>query len=275
MQEISGLIIKEVRVANDSKIVTVLTAEFGKLQFWAQGSCNYRSKSFSGTRIMCYSRLMVETRNGQLNYLTSSDCIKNFKNVESDITKMSLGCWFLQIIDILIKDNVNTSKILRLVLNCLHYLDVCGSDNDNFELLIARLVFELRLLSYLGVSPNFSSCVQCGTTKFLRSISVKLGGMLCINCDTNSESTPNSILSLLKYIVLCEEKKIFAFKTSKKTIEIASGIVEKFLFIYLDIVPKSYKFMKEQLREILQNVDKDKYKYKDKDKNNDENKVLA
>ena len=118
--------------------------------------------------------------------------------------------------------------------------------------LLARTYFEQKLLLYLGLAPQWSTCVKCGRApNRLAFLSIMSGGVLCVNCKTERESPIEvPVLELLQGIL----KLPVNFKNLKnlekswvpkeKYVKKAIKISEMFFFFFLPFEIKSLKFLK-------------------------------
>ena len=59
MAKVQGLVIKEMRYKDNSKILTVFTRELGKITVMARGACNPKSKLISNTELFFYNRYQL------------------------------------------------------------------------------------------------------------------------------------------------------------------------------------------------------------------------
>ena len=59
-----GLVVKELKVGEADRIITILTDRYGLIRASARGSRNLKNKLFSATGMFCYSEFTLFTQKG-------------------------------------------------------------------------------------------------------------------------------------------------------------------------------------------------------------------
>lgn len=139
--------------------------------------------------------------------------------------KLKYAVNMTKIINDVTTENQNNFKILQLFLNTIYTI----SETDKpLDLILS--IFKIRLLSIIGFKPVIEECKSCKTKENLKYFSIKDDGFKCENCgvnDTSSIKISEETRDAIRYIVLADAKKIFAFtipEKSKKELEIISKI---------------------------------------------------
>ena len=120
-----------------------------------------------------------------------------------------------------------------LVLNCLFALDKLSLPEK-----LIKAVFELRCACLAGYAPSLSGCYACGNPLPER-FNIAEGRLECIACrEMNSDGlrlpvTPG-VLDAIRYVIYCDNKKMFAFHVGEETIEILSQLSESYLVTQLE-----------------------------------------
>jgi len=176
-----GIILKQTKLGEFDKIVTIYTPEFGKLKAVAKGACRPKSKLGGNVEPLTYS-LMLLAKGRNLDIITQSQMINGFLTLKSDLWHMAGGLYILELIDSFTVEGGENRPLFNLLLNTLYQL----SEPDSNETILRY--FELHLLHYLGYRPQLRQCVNCDSPlkPVVNFFSLRKGGLLCPNC--NSEN---------------------------------------------------------------------------------------
>jgi DNA repair protein RecO (recombination protein O) len=172
-----GIIIKQTKLGESDKIVTIYTAEFGKLKAVAKGACRPGSKLGGNVEPLTYS-LMFLARGRNLDIITQSQTINGFLLLKSDLWRMACGFYILDLLDSFTVEGSENRLLFDLLLDVLVQL---GESNSNETVL---RYFELHLLHYLGFRPQLRRCVDCDSAlkPVVNFFSPAKGGILCPRC---------------------------------------------------------------------------------------------
>jgi len=174
-----GIILKQTKLGEFDKIVTIYTPEFGKLQAVAKGACRPRSKLGGNVEPLTHS-LMLLAKGRNLDIVTQSQTINGFLALKSDLWRMACGFYVLDLIDSFTVEGGENRPLFDLLLDILHQL----SEPDSSE--TALRYFELHLLHYLGYRPQLRRCVSCDSPlkPVVNFFSPGRGGLLCPHCNS-------------------------------------------------------------------------------------------
>ena len=237
----NGLIIKEQKVGEADRLVTVLTEDLGLIRAFAPGALKIKSKNISATSLLSYSELTIyQSRDTyKINSATSKEIFFGLRN---DIVSLSLAGYFCELLLNLAPIFEKADNYLKLTLNCLHLL--CEKKRSP-EML--KAIFELKILDYSGYCPSISCCSKCKTEQ-LDNIGFDIlnGVVTCENCkNENFISIPNSVFAALCHIIYQDEKKLFSFKINEQSEKILSEISEKYLLTQTEKNYKTLDFYKQ------------------------------
>ena len=136
-------------------------------------------------------------------------------------------------------ENQFTYNILQLLLNTLYML---SETDQNPEFIYS--IFKIRLMTYLGFTPQLGKCTICGEQENISGFSIKNSGFVCMNCsktDKSAISIKEDTFKALKYIVSAEAKKIFSFNVSEDSMQELKLISDLYVS---DKLEKEYKVKK-------------------------------
>ena len=241
----TGLILRQIKVGEADRILTILTPDLGVISASAKGSMRLKNKLFSATGLFCYSEFSLTS--GRSHYFIDTAQIKNvFHGISATVEGMGLASYMAEIAAELSPAPPESEAQLRLLLNCLYMLSEKKAD-----LRVIKAVFELRTMSECGFLPQLVYCRGCGTydgPAFY--LDPQEGCLLCAACAQKAGKTCNldaGALFALRHICLVEDKKIFAFKISVGSLAKLAIVAEQYALTHLDKPLKSYDFLKSVL----------------------------
>ena len=97
IKKIEGIVISEVDYKESSKIINILTKEYGVMGIIARGTKQVKSKLSGVTSKLTYGYFHVNYRENGLSNLIEVDVINHFKNIRKDIDKMSYSLYILEL----------------------------------------------------------------------------------------------------------------------------------------------------------------------------------
>jgi DNA repair protein RecO (recombination protein O) len=234
MTTVEGIVLKERSVGEQDKFIDILTKESGVLEVSVKGAKKINGKSGSSTQLLAYSRFCIDKR-GNYMYLNSAEPIHIFYGLRNSLSKISLASYFADVMRSCIKPEAQNGDIMRLMLNCMHYLET-GERDEKF----LKAVFELRLMSDIGYMPDVVACRSCGVFEPEELyFCISDGGFFCADCFDNNSSADYMkvklpVLSAVRHIVLTDLSRIFNFRVSEGTQEKLSALAESYLLTHLE-----------------------------------------
>ena len=177
-----GIILRQAKLGEFDKIVTIYTPEFGKLKAVAKGACRPKSKLGGNVEPLTHS-LMLLAKGRNLDIVTQSQTINGFLALKSDIWRMACGLYILELIDSFTVEGGENRYLFDLLLDILTQLNEPDSNET------ALRYFELHLLHYLGYRPQLRQCVSCDSPlkPVVNFFSPSKGGLLCPHCNSEED----------------------------------------------------------------------------------------
>lgn len=231
---VDGIVIREVDVGESDKILTILTAQQGKITASAKGARRIKSQKLAGTGFLVYSRFLLGGSGGHL-YVSSAQPLESFYEIRLSIEKTALACYFAELCAYVSDEDMPNAELLSLLLNSLYML----AKKDK-ELSYVKTGFELRLLSVCGHMPDLVCCHECMKYEGNMYFQIKEGNLLCDQClpkkDGGAIALPvhPSVLTAMRYIVYCEPQKLFSFTLSAAGRETLQTVSESYLLAQLE-----------------------------------------
>lgn len=239
LTEVEGIILNVTPYGETSKIINVFTKDYGILGIMCKGAMSVKSKLRSLTDKLTYGVFNIYYKKDKLSTLVSVDIINPFKNIKNDILLISYASYLCELVNQILKQS-NNFKIYEDFINSLNKID------EGLNPLIITNILETKLLDYLGVGLNLTSCIICGTKKEIVTLSSEKGGLVCKNCYKNERIIPINIVKTLNMYYLVEIKSISKFSLG---VDIVNEI-NKFLTGYYDDYTGLYLRSKDFLKTI-------------------------
>ena len=188
-----GIVLSETPYSETSKILQVLTEDYGLIGIISKGCRNIKNKLRGVSNKMCYSEYTINYKENGLSTLIEGDTINSFKNIYSDMKKATYAFYLMDLVSQVLKEN-NNKLIFSLLVNSLIKI------NDGLSPELITNIIEIKLLDYLGVGIELDNCVNCGSSDNLLTIDLTSGGVICKNCYQEGFIMNNKALRLMQLL---------------------------------------------------------------------------
>lgn len=178
-----ALILRSIDFGESDRILHLLVPEIGRLPVIAKGA-RRSVRRFSGTLdLFSHVKIQVDLRRPtSLARLDQASLIDPFIAMRSENARFALGCYLLELFDRLAPERGVRADMKRLFSFALGALRMVADRDPDPRL---RTLIELRALDALGLRPEFSRCVRCGSTPAGPGpigFHVADGGVVCDRC---------------------------------------------------------------------------------------------
>ncbi len=229
---IQGIVLRVTDYNDRDALLTLLTRQHGKLTVKARGLRRKNSPLIAPCQLLAYGEFTVFEYRGQYT-VNEAHSIELFTALRRDLTKLSLGTYFAQVAEVLSQEDYPSPELQSLLLNCLFALSNLSLSEKQI-----KAVFELRASCLSGYTPDLFGCHICGNQEPER-FDLSAGQLECRNCrsgDSNGIRMPVtvSVLEAMRYICLCDPKRLFSFRLSSDTLDKLSALTEAFLTTQLE-----------------------------------------
>ncbi len=238
IEEVTGIIVSEMDYGETSKILNVLTKEHGVISVISKGCRNLKSPLRSVSTKLTYGIFQIYYKKDKLSILSDVDILNNFKNIKTDIYKISAVSYIIDLALQVIKES--NYLVFDIVISSLLKIE------ENFDVKTIINIVELKFLENLGVLPILDSCAICGNKTSIVTISGNSGGYICKNCRTNELIVSDKTIKLIRMFYYVDISKI-------EHLEINNDLkkeIDNFLNEYYDKYTGLYLKSKEFLRSV-------------------------
>lgn len=229
---IQGIVLRVTDYNDRDALLTLLTRQQGKLTVKARGLRRKNSPLVAPCQLLAYGEFTLFEYRGQYT-INEAHSIELFTALRRDLTKLSLATYFAQAAEVLSQEDYPSPELQSLLLNCLYALSKLGESEAK-----VKAVFELRAACLSGYTPDLFGCHICGSQEPVR-FDLSAGQLECKTCRSAESGgirlpvTP-SVLEAMRYICLCDPKKLFSFQLGSDTLEKLSTLTEAYLTTQLE-----------------------------------------
>ena len=224
-----GLVLRESTYGESDKLLTVLTANEGKVFMIAKGVRSLKSKNAALCRLFTYANFEYYEKNGK-RWLAGGSVNDSFFGLTTNIEGFALAAYVVDVAAEVTGEGVEATEMLRVTLNTLYAID-----KKIKPLPIIKGAFELFAAFRSGYAPELSECADCQVeSKGEMWLDVMNGALLCEEClkkrnkgaplpELDAYLSKNillpispALLSAVRYIEGASPSRLLAFELSEE-----------------------------------------------------------
>ena len=244
-----GIVISETNYGETSKIINVLTYEYGKIGLMVKGARSMKSPLRSVSQKLVYGEFTIKYKEKGLSNLIEVSVINSFKNISTNFKAATYTFYLIDLFNQVLKDDNLRYDKNKDIFNLLEKSLIKINDGLNPSLIVN--IVELQLLKYLGVSLELNKCVYCGKSENIITINLDLGGMLCSNCyKENSLLNPKTV-KLIRLMYYVDINKLDSINIENKDL---IKEIEQFIKDYYSKYTGIYLKNKDNIEKLLINL---------------------
>lgn len=225
--------LRERSIGENDKFLDILTDSSGLIEVSAKGVKKQNAKNSSVSQSFCYATYCLSENRGRY-ILNSAEPIRTFYDISLDIERFALANYFAEMTLYVATQEQPNNEVLRLILNSLHFLSLGNREN-----LLLKAIFELRLMSEIGLIPNLIGCCEClKYTASQMQFDLRGGRLFCEDCFggrdlRDVELLDGRLLHSVRFIALTDMQKLFNLNVPKEYLIPLSNITERYTEIQL------------------------------------------
>jgi DNA repair protein RecO (recombination protein O) len=228
---IQAIVLRVTDYNDRDTLLTVLSRNHGKLTLKARGLRRKNSPLIAPCQLLAYGEFTLFEYRGQYT-INEAHSIELFQSLRRDLTRLSLGTYFAQAAELISQEDLPNPELQSLLLNSLYALSKLGLPEP-----LVKAVFELRAACLAGYTPDLYGCHICGSQNPDR-FDLSAGQLECRGCHVGSGGirmpvTPG-LLEAMRYICLCDPKRLFGFQVGEGTLEQLGQLSEAYLTTQLE-----------------------------------------
>lgn len=239
MMSVTGVVVKEVKVGDYDKILTVLSPECGKIQLSAKGVRSLKNKNSAGCQMLSYSSF--ELKEGkEIHSLVQCDLKENFYDLRRSVYRLAVGCYMGDLANTVARPGEPCPNLVKLLLNSLFFLQKEDSSPEGL-----KSVFELRILKEEGLSPVTDSCVFCGGEEHLLWFDPVEGCAVCDSCkEAHLLPSDDDTCRAMSAVTNGTLKEALTYPLSRSTAEKMGNLSEKMILAHIAPAFRSLDYIK-------------------------------
>lgn len=241
MLEVDGFVLSEIPYGESSKIINVLTSEYGVIGIMCKGAKSLKNRYRVPTMKLSYSHFNIMYKENKLSTLVSADVINPFKLVKSDILLVSFLSYLTELTSQVVKQSNDIENIYDDFIKTILKLE------DGLDPIVLTNILEIKYLEYLGVLFNLDECVICGSKNNIATFDADKGGYICINCLTNEIIVDKKVIKMIRmyyYVNIDSIKEI-------KVDDVIKNTINKYLDLYYERYTGLYLNSKDFLKKLM------------------------
>ncbi|MBQ7717896.1 MAG: DNA repair protein RecO [Clostridia bacterium] len=223
----TGIVVHSTTVGDYNKMLTVLSADFGRISVWAKGAKSQKHDAHSSMALLSYSEFVLLPK-GDVYTLSSATLKESFYGLRNSLEELAYAMYFASFADTVAPQGMEAGEILRLLLNSLYFLEKNLKEKEDL-----RLMFELFALTVEGYAPTFDACSECGNEAALW-FDVQSGGVVCDSCRTqSSRKISDAARQLMNFYTSSSLKDALYFKADPDAVREGTKLCEEFIKIHI------------------------------------------
>ena len=240
-----AIVLRRVPFGDFDLVVTLLTLTDGKIAVMAKAA-KKSVKRFAGVlepfapiQAVCY-------RGKGMPLLQEASVEQPLANVRSDVSKTAYASFWTEIVDIYLEEKHQEPNLYRLLLFVL-----TGLNDGQIPARMWSILFIMRFLNLVGLSPCIDRCVYC-QTDVAQAITLYFdptrGGIVCEQCRSVAGGRIRLMKGTIKQLLWIEKKTLaqaVRARFSPTAMDEALKMLETFVAYHLARTPRSLKFLKE------------------------------
>lgn len=192
---VDGLILREIAVGESDKLLTILTAEHGRISMSAKGVRSMRSKHISLCRVFTYGNFEYYEKNGK-RWLAGGSVNDSFFGINSDVESFALASYVAEISAEVTGEGVPAEEMLRATLNTLYAIE-----KKLKPIGVIKGAYELFAAFRSGYEPELFACRECGAQSAKTFyLDVMGGSVVCQSCMSKNTTGHRPIPELDAYL---------------------------------------------------------------------------
>lgn len=177
--KVNALMLRAVDYLENDKILTLLTAERGKLTAGIKGVKKAGAKLKFAAQPFCFAEYILAERGGRYTVTQASEC-ESFYDLRTDVNKYYAACSVCETAMALTYEGDGNAEIFA---DCISALTAMCSDDEKLVL----IKFLLSALRRSGYGVSLENCTECGAnlTKAIKMrFDMDAGAFTCWDCGT-------------------------------------------------------------------------------------------
>jgi len=238
-----GIVLRETETKEADKILTLLTADRGKLSVIARGARRKSCKYAACAQPLAWSEWTLYQK-GEWYYANEGATLELWNGLGADLEALSLACYFAEMTEAVTTEETASDDLLRHLLNGLYALSTLHKPPA-----LVKPAFEMKLLCLAGYEPLADGCAYCGCPDPEQPLLDVVQGVLrCRSCGVKESALSLPLcrdsLAALRHIIYGDPKRLYSFRLGEAPLKRLSAAAEAFAAAQLERSFKTLDFYK-------------------------------
>ncbi len=245
IQKSEAILLRRQDLRETSLILTFCTKDFGKVKGIVRGVRGPHAQ-YSGGSLEIFAHdtiVFYERKKSEFYTVSQCDLLEFFNPIREFLDRLAYATYIIELLDSVTPIGDKNSDVFELLLNSLKLLSGESSPKR-----VAR-IFEIKLLSLLGLMPTLEICANCGKqVDSSARFSLRHGGLICKACfNVDREARPilPGTVKFIEHIQSSPFEKVARVKVASQVGKDLEDILRKFLDYHIERRLKSVEFLKE------------------------------
>lgn len=247
IQKSEALVLRRQDLRETSLIVTFYTRDFGKIKGIMRGVRGARAQLPGGALQLFAldSIIFYERKRGDIYTVSQCDLVEFFNPLRESLERLSYAAYIMELLDSVTSLGDVHPEVFDLAVNSLRLMT-----GESSARRVAR-IFEIKLLSLLGIMPELTRCSICGSGLYGEiRFSYRHGGLICPKCaavDRGAQPILAGTIKFIEHVRNYDFEKVARVKVASEVGRELEQILRKFLDYHIERRLKTVEFIKETL----------------------------
>lgn len=251
---VTGMVLAAGPIGEYDRRLVLLTKEKGKISAFAKGARRPTATLVGCSQPFVFGRFTLYE--GKSSYTLQAAEVENyFAELRSDLETVYYGVYFCEFAEAVTREGLPAKEELKVL-----YRSLGALLKKSIGVELVRAIFEFKMLSVGGISPQVFECVKCRGKEKLTWFFTKGGGCLCDDCaqrlwtERASEVPGTSLLEkksgfvqedsvlpvaastlyTMQYILATPIEHLYTFTVSEEVLWELKRILKQFLSVHMD-----------------------------------------
>jgi DNA repair protein RecO (recombination protein O) len=249
LYRVEAIVLRRTDIGEADRLLTVLTAERGKLHLLAKGVRKTLSRKAGHVELFMHSTFLV-AKGRTWDIVTQADTIESYLPLRQDLLRTTYAHYVAELVDRLSGEADESRSLFDLLRATLSRL---SEGNDPY---LAVRFFELRLLAWAGYQPQLFLCVRCQRSLepvMNNCFSFEDGGVLCPRCSeglVQAEPLSLNTLKVLRFLQTREYEVVRRLRLNPGLRTEVERLLYRYIVYVLERNLKSVEFLWNLRRQI-------------------------
>lgn len=194
-----AVILRDRKIGEADKVLTLFTAEQGKFDAIAKGVRRPMSRKSGHLEVLSHSSLLL-AHGRSLDVITQCETLASFSPLRDDLQRLSRALYVSELVDRFTMERQENRALYHLMLETLAQL-ATGSELD-----LTLRSFEVQMLTLSGYQPQLRTCAACSgpISPVVNYFSPMAGGVVCAGCRASDTAMRPLTVNALKVLRLLQ-----------------------------------------------------------------------